>query len=360
MDEERKIILTMVEEGKITSGEAIKLLEALEEDFVNDELSNYKEKKVKDIEVDFKDNLRVNIGENISDMVHSIVDKSLSFGNWGPGQTTDITLEKDISHIKNPQLYLKATNGSIKVIPWDRNNICLNIIYKHKSNTNLKDNSFYNFIEDGNKIIFEPTSLKKFKISSIKLKAFIPKKIYDEIHLKTSNASINTKDIYTNKLNCNSSNGEIVLENLNSQYIDTTTSNGSFILNNINCKNLIATTKNGIVTLDNIKGENIKVNTTNGKITIKNLLAENINVLDMNTTNGSITTSFSSHPKNMFLDLKTSVGSISIDIPDLVYKNHMQNKFNSKQIFAHTIDFNENKKHLKVLARTFNGPIKIK
>lgn len=360
MSEERKMILTMVEEGKITSEEAIELLDALEENFINDGFSDYKEKEVKNIEVDFKDNLGANIGENISDMVHSIVDMGLSFGNWGPSQTTDITLEKDISHIENPQLYFKATNGSIKVIPWDKNNILLNVSYKHRKNTDLKNNSFYNFIEDGNRIIFEPTSLKKFKISSIKLEVFIPKKNYDEIYLTTSNASISIEDIYTNKLNCNSSNGKIVLENLNSQYIDATTSNGSFIFNNIDCKDLIATTKNGMIKLDSIKGENIKVNTTNGKIILENILGENINVLDMNTTNGSITTSFSYYPENMYLDLKTSVGSINIDVPDLVYKNHIQDKSNPKRVVAHTINFNENKEHLKILARTFNGPIKIK
>ncbi|HLR36271.1 MAG TPA: hypothetical protein VK071_13205 [Tissierellales bacterium] len=45
MNEERKVILTMVKERKITSEEAIELLEALEEGYIEDGFSDNKEKK---------------------------------------------------------------------------------------------------------------------------------------------------------------------------------------------------------------------------------------------------------------------------------------------------------------------------
>lgn len=390
MDDERMMILSMLEEGKITSEEAIKLLDALGENDSNIHFETYEETE-ENIEKKNKKNSTTknftfqgkkandfgsNIENLISDMVNNIVNKSLSFGLTGTYETVNKKIEKDISNIENPILDFNTINGSIKVEPWDEEKISLDITCAYKKNKSNKEDVPYNFYEEGRVIKFEPTNVKNTTIS---LKAKIPNKHYEKIILNTKNgsikihgleldslsaitknASITMEDITSLNIYGESTNASIRLKDIESEKVDVLTTNGKIDYKNITSNHTSGQTTNGSIKANNIKSKKAILKTTNGKISCTDIDGEQINELVLSTSNGSIDVSLMNISKMAYFDLETTVGSILLDIPDLVYKVNKKKNFVSKKIIAHTPDFDEDKESFVLKASTLTGSIRIK
>lgn len=415
MSEERMMILTMLEEGKISSEEASKLLQALDEtsewDYKDE---NSETEKNFDLEESLKEqdkklgNAGTNLGDKFSSFFSNL--KGNLFGNY---ETISTTLEKDISHIENPEIHIKSINGSIQLTPWDNKNICLKVVCQYKKGTQDSEDTFYDFLEEDNKIIFSPAYTSNI---GIKIEALIPDRMYKKVQLETSNGKIDIKQIETDNLICNTTNGSIIangnnskelnlttkngkisIENIDSDIIEANSTNSSISIKDVNCCSLSALTKNGkiimedieassiigstsngkiflkdiislelsgstsngSIELEDIKSGNINMTTSNGKIICNDILTNELENLDLNTSNASITINFADFSNPIYFDLETSLGTINLEIPNLVYKINKQNKLGSRKIIAHSIEYSEDEKHSKIIAQTSNGSIKI-
>ena len=128
MKEERKRILKLVEEGKMTVDEALFLIEKLEkggvkteekttalstnvkfEETKKQEYGNYKFNSVKDMVIDFVDTAFKKIKE---------FDLDLNFG-----QSVDINhiFHQNDAHLN--QMDIDMANGSVKVVPWEQKDV---------------------------------------------------------------------------------------------------------------------------------------------------------------------------------------------------------------------------------------------
>jgi len=413
MRDEKLMILTMLEEGKITSQEAIKLLEALEEtDYFMDYGTNEDEEKSINLE-QAKENLIEALEKNIEDRKEKIENIGIDIGNklanafnnlFGTGNLFNLSgnykvintqLEKDISHLDEASLVVKSINGKIDVKSWGEDKLLIKITYRYKNNSFTQDNSFYELYEEDNRIIFKPLYTNNVMMD---LSLYLPQKHYKEISLTTSNGRIQLEDLKLNLLTCNTSNASISLEDIVGENVDISTKNGkinlrdisspilkavstnaSIKLEDIESRDLMVATKNGRITLshiagegitvkssngsieaDNLKGKVINLDTSNGKIICRDLDDERIRELNLSTSNSTIDVEMNHLSKMGYYQLETSLGNINLDIPGLVYKENKQIDLGMKKIIAHSINFNEDEEHFILNASTSNGSIKIR
>lgn len=413
MRDEKLMILTMLEEGKITSQEAIKLLEALEEtDYFMDYGTNEDEEKSINLE-QAKENLIEALEKNIEDRKEKIENIGIDIVNklanafnnlFGTGNLFNLSgnykvintqLEKDISHLDEASLVVKSINGKIDVKSWGEDKLLIKITYRYKNNSFTQDNSFYELYEEDNRIIFKPLYTNNVMMD---LSLYLPQKHYKEISLTTSNGRIQLEDLKLNLLTCNTSNASISLEDIVGENVDISTKNGkinlrdisspilkavstnaSIKLEDIESRDLMVATKNGRITLshiagegitvkssngsieaDNLKGKVINLDTSNGKIICRDLDDERIRELNLSTSNSTIDVEMNHLSKMGYYQLETSLGNINLDIPGLVYKENKQIDLGMKKIIAHSINFNEDEEHFILNASTSNGSIKIR
>lgn len=411
MKEERMMILTMLEEGKISSEEALKLLDAIDDmPEENPEENNFNkneddkkinvEKTMKKVEETLKEqgkkmgDFGADLGNKISELVSGIKDKSSSVNFWSNYETINTTLEKDISHLNEPILDLKSVNGGIIVKPWEKESLLLKINCSFKKGVLDENDTLYDFYEEDNKIIFRPVYTSNI---GIKLEVYVPSKKYNSIILKTSNAKIETSDINLDSLICETTNsnininkidskninlttknGKIIIEKVNSSTIQANSTNSSILLGKISGEKIFVATKNGKIYIDEItsnqidgvtsngsievnkiQGKNIKLNTSNGKIICNNMNPDKIQVLELITSNASIQTCLDEIKGETYFDLETSLGTINLEIPSLVYEINRQNKLGTRKIIAHSINYKEEENYFKFIASTSNGSIKI-
>jgi len=346
MSEERIMILTMLQEGKITSEEATKLLNALDEAELKEyekftsgtaDTSNYDskdkeykktfeeaekkikeklEKKSKEFEKwsedfgeqfgqkfekwgeDFGeqfsqkfDKLGSSINEGaesfadkIFDFIDGIVDKGSFRGLFGEYDTITEHIEKDISDSLNPSLEFQAFNGKITLQSWDKNIISVKAICKLKKGSYTKDNPIYDLIIDEEKYIFKPR-YKKQK-AGISLEVFIPKKHYERIFLFTSNGKLEVKKADTKELLLETSNASIRLNDIQSDRINACTKNGRIAALDINSKIFDVDTNNGSIDLCALNTDQANITTSNGKISAAKITSD---ILNLTTSNSQIT-----------------------------------------------------------------------
>lgn len=405
------MILSMLEEGKIDSEEAVKLLEALEESEIfmpqeeNNEknkfidMGNTKEKmeefgkvikeqgrKVEDIGVD--------LGNKISEIFLGMKDNKGLEGLLGGYETINTSIEKDISNIENPSIDFKSINGSIVVENWAEDHMLIKINCKYKNRLLAKNDDFFNFYHEENRLVFRPKFENKIMIN---LKVYLPDRAYDEINLSstngqmkvedfelnnlflsTTNASVIVEDIKSQKISIETKNGRIYLNDISSPILEANTTNSNIAVEDIKCDELSVFTKNGRILISDILSNHILATTTNasieasdmsskeivlttsnGKITLEDVNPEKIQYLKLSTSNASIDAEIGEINKGSYFDLETSLGNIDLEVSDLVYKVNNQVNLGKKNIVAHSVDLNEEEKYLRLFASTSNGSIKI-
>ena len=399
MKEEKTMILKMLEEGKITSDEAIKLLEALEEkeDFQHKKSKSSRSDQYKDEEKNIFDDLEdlgSDIGNTLFDIFDGLKDFSTSLGFKNNYDTTTTELEMDLNSMENPSLDLRAINGDINLISTDEDALLIKVICQYKKGLLIANEPYFDFTNVDGKIIFNP---KYNSNISITLEISIPEKFYNQVKLNTTNGKIYIKGLNSRSVKCETSNshieveggnidlidltsknGKIMIKDINSKDIQTYTTNASIEIRSTNSESIDAKTGNGNIVLNNIKGVDINCKTSSspielseieselislisssGKILLSDINTNNTKNINLTTSNGSIICEMFNLNKEATFDLETSMGNINLNLPDLIYTTNKQVNLGLKKIIAHSIDYDLNRDHLKFVASTSNGSINI-
>lgn len=340
MSEERIMILTMLQEGKISSEDAAKLLDALDEselkeseennldsysstsytfdsmkkevdsdkyrkyqhkiENLEDKINEKIEKHSKDFENwgnNFGEKLNdkfVNLGDEITEGATSFTDKILSFVDdlvdkgtftniFGGYDTVTDTIERDLLNIDNPSLEIQAINGKITIKPWNKEIISIKAVCQLKKGSYNKDSSVYEVIEDGKRFVFKP---KYSGNIGTRLDVYIPEKHYERVFLFTSNGKIEAEDINSKELLFDTTNASIKLTDLHSGKIKVCTKNGKIISTDISAESLNVETTNSSIELSDIKCEHIEASTKNGKVLTSDTISDQLHII---TSNGQIT-----------------------------------------------------------------------
>ncbi|MCM2675657.1 DUF4097 family beta strand repeat-containing protein [Alkalicoccobacillus plakortidis] len=359
--EEKKMILKMIEDGKVTAEEGIKLLQAIEKDEstssstqlsteVNWEKGNESRdqkaksdagtyatkftdfvetafKKIKDADFDF------NFGS------HVVVDHTFHHRNETPS-VIDVSLE----------------NGSITLVPWEESDIrveCQAHVYRVKDSEEARRI----FLQE-TAFSFEDSKLQfRSKIKSLKIKTtiYVPKADYDRVKLYSFNGEISAADLKVDTLEVNTLNGALSFEGVQAKKANVETVNGSIHLKESNIHLVDAKTLNGAVYVSG-KVQDADIEAINGTLTYELNSLDEAGFAELKTTTGTI------HVKvapSIRLEgkFKTNVGSFSNDMADYEV---LEEKKDFANRLLHFVGNSSSTPRVKVSAVSNTGSIKAK
>lgn len=297
MQEERKKILKMVEEGRLTVEEALFLIEELEK----------KEKTMEDKKAELITELSTTVKQDESfnssgeykkegnfsgQKLHSTVDKIMDFVDSAFKKIKDFDLDLnfgqsiDITHIFQQsvtnltQIDIDLANGSVEVIPWDQDDVrveCAAKVYRVENQEEARKKLLAEvlFSIEGQKLIFS----NQQKWMKVDVTLYIPRVDYDKVRVRLFNGAISGANLKATDLKAKTANGKINFENLVAKKVETETANGAIQVIESHIYELEAETINGSIRTEG-SFQRADLQSFSGSIscTLKNQACENIEV----------------------------------------------------------------------------------
>lgn len=329
--EEKILILKMLEEGKISTEEALKLLESLDKrnDEIKHEEKNTSEKKLNDTINKFSkkaEELAGKVGpdfiskvENVSmdfaDATVKFADKMVNFfsngfNNADAYKNVSKNFSFPINNPENLRIKIKTQNLAITAGTSDNSEVYINMKLNILEET--ADIEKYISVTSEDNMININTDFPNKVWGKLEIK--LPKDILN-FEIETSNSKCIIDGISAQSLYCNTSNGKIEFSDSSFQKLRAATNNSKIILSQ--CQALSATldTSNSSIEMENSAFDKLKSSTTNGNIYLSRFYSVNLGeaIYELQTANGKITIAI---PKNnnaaYKINVNTTLGNINI------------------------------------------------
>ncbi|QFT90600.1 hypothetical protein FIU87_18305 [Bacillus sp. THAF10] len=389
--EERKRILKLVEEGKLTAEEGIILLESLEKNSEEsrqkqDELVTELTKNARGSQ-EAEDNLfkalstkmfsgshakggssfdkskfdsyskqassfKNNILDFVGSALQKIKDLDLDF-NFGPSISIQHAFQQSDVHLEH--IDLDVANGSVKVVPWNENDVkidCEAKVYEEDT----QDAARKAFLSE---VLFSIEAGKlRFSVQKkhIKVNAtvYVPERDYEQLNVRMFNGPISGEGLHVKSMKLKSANGSIAWERLQSDSMEVETANGHIKLIDCNAKEIEAETINGML---KVKGdvEKLELQSFNGNI-VTELTGDAARSISTKTKTGSVDL-FLSTANAIEAELKSNLGNFSCEIPGM---NVVEEKNEVVQKALHFKVKKEDAPLTYIMAETTTGSILIK
>ena len=320
MQDEKKRILKLVEEGKITASEALSLLELLEEEtkqnsekekeIVNDlstvvilDEEEKKEQETKKKVASAKDM----IFDLVDNVVAKVKELDLNFT-----KSADVT--HNFQHVYEPvkEIEIEVANGNVEIVSWEQNDIkveCEAKVYRTDDTTaarqTLLDEVTFSIKDEK---LFFVVGQKWMRVNS---KLYLPKMHFDKMKVRLFNGDIQGDALNIDQLKVKTANGKIILNDLTSLKADLETANGNIELKNFNTIKLECDTINGAIKSNGVFQE-ADFETFNGLISIEDC-DDKIKLLKAKSVSGAINVVV---PQNVYAtgEAKSYLGSLEVDL----------------------------------------------
>ena len=270
MQEERKRILDMVENGTITAQEALELLEALGKTtttatpMVNEEMhynqSTNNKSTSKQENPDFLNDIKRDftvMGEKFMHFMQGTVDKLKDF-EFDVKISDPIVFEEKFvkENIEFDDISINIANGKVEIIPTEEENVTALVkakCYRGSNEEELKARFAEEFIftTEANKL----RVYSDMKTIATHVVLYLPKKSYNYISARLFNGDFTAKNLEMTTLKIRTTNGKVDLEDLAFQRGDIETGNGT-------------------VQVQRVTGDSLEVETMNGRIYVDGKLKE--------------------------------------------------------------------------------------
>ncbi|MEK4908905.1 DUF4097 domain-containing protein [Niallia circulans] len=368
MADEKKRILELVESGKLTVDEALKLMEKVDE--VNEKKSLNEEEKI--ILEDFQKETKFhekkketssNYGFNFQaakDKLFDIVDTTIK-----KVKEVDLDLNfghfEEVSHIFQyhniapKKVDIDIPNGEVELIPWDQEEVsieCKAKVYRVNSLEEAKKV----FLKEVDVIVDEERLVLKtnHKWMKVKTQVYIPQISYESAIIRLFNGPITTFDVKAEKLYAKTANGKITLKAGENKKVEADAANGSIKVEKGKMEKLDAETINGSITVDGYFNK-VDLQAFNGSISCVNH-SEACEILELQGTTGSIEVSL---PESLAVsgELKTNFGGFNVELEGIQIIEE-KNEVLQKTLQFKSIQSSEH--HTKIEANTKTGSIKVK
>lgn len=296
------MILKMIEDGKISADEGLKLLDSLgketkesasTERSADFDRSSSHSKEEKQTEADPEETPFSRVTSFFESAFQKVREGDLDF-NFG--SVTEVNHVFQHQAITPKSIYISLDNGSVQVVPWDKEDIrleCEAKVYKAKDEEEARESLLKDalFSATEEKISFE-TKSKAMKVSVV---LYVPNTSYENVKLYTFNGSLNGESIKTDLFEASTTNGGVKTTDLVAKKATLETTNGSITCENHSVGSLYAKTLNGSIKIDGAAED-----------------------ADVETLNGSISYYLNDSIETGYLDIKTTTGSVKIYVSDQI------------------------------------------
>lgn len=406
LSEERMMILKMLQEGRINSDEAAKLLEALDanqkqapgsssnsgnyeaprqhhrpqanyydevakfreriNEWKRDFSKNYNQKDFDKMVDDFSSKAE-KVGKEVASATFGVVDKVVDFvGSFVDTGAFNIfgsciLVEKtyEAAAVEGTNLELQATNGQITVKKHQEDRILI----KAKIRTPQVDSEdVLVFTNDNGAVSLKLAKPDTFNLS-VSYEVYVPALKFNKLVLETKNSKIYVEDTLSEEFVSITKNGAIDLMGVNSGKVTIDTKNAKVAVNYLISRDININTKNSMIDMKNLKTEKLGAYTINGKVLLENLQAyDNATEIELvlKTRNADIKANLNdTENKGYKVKARTSNGGINLLIPSLLYRDAPNTSGFGKQIEAETENYSNTPQRVNINAETLNGYIEI-
>lgn len=316
MNQDRKRILEMVQEGKLSAQEAIVLLDALEDgsagaadakpasqaDAVSKAESkaestggtSWQQEKTKDSgsgDDTFYSQME-QAGERIFDFVNSALRKIKDI-DWQITQSVEVPHVFQQADEQIDRIDIDVANGPVRLIAWDQQEVrveCQAKVYRvedrDEGRSYFLDNTV--FSQDHGLLCFATKS----KWMRVETTAYIPRKMYKKVSVRVFN-------------------GEMTGELLESEHLIVKTTNGKVDLTGISGQKLDVDTVNGQIKVIDLNADKFEAETVNGAVDVKGFSRK----AELKSFNGNINLTLD-HTGTEIVEAKAVTGNININVPD--------------------------------------------
>jgi len=356
MQNERKRILTMVENGTISIEEALTLLEALEKNSGNggqsSETAGYREEfegqetqsepkpkgggKEESME-DFLNDLRKDVshvGDRFMQFMQTAVQRVKSFDFDMPfgsgGSTFTHSLTKSAEAVQ--EIIVDIDNGNLSIVAGEEAEIQAEFTVKsfsNKSEEEMKEEFLKKliFMNDDGKLRI----VSDLKLIQVSLVLTVPQKDYEKLSVRLLNGETRLNGLSASKLYCKTANGKIEATSLDFQNAELETGNGTIQAKELKGQELSAETMNGRVY---ISGEvrDIEAKSLNGHVVVTTT-DENADKIEARTVSGSVEIYV---PSKLPLvgNISTNMGRLDLQLKD-VTRSTVEDQFLQRSIGFH-------------------------
>ncbi len=405
LSEERMMILKMLQEGKITSDEAAKLLQALDanqnqssgssstggyntgrqyqkpQHNYYDEVAKFRERihewkrdisknySQKDFDkmVDEFSTKAEKVGKDVATITFGVVDKVVdfvgsfvdtgAFNIFGSCVLVEKTYEAEA--VAGANLELQATNGQITVKKHQENKILIKAKIRNSQTDTAEVLVFSN---ENNTVSLKLAKPDTFNLS-VAYEVYVPLVKFNKLVLETKNSKIYVEDTLSEEFISITKNGAIDLTGVNSNKIAVETKNAKVAINYLIGRDINISTKNAAIDMKNVKAEKLGAYTINGKILLENLqaydTASEINLI-LKTRNADIKTNMNdTDDRGYKVKAHTTNGGINLLIPNLLYRNAPKAEGSGKDVEAETGNYSSAAHRVNIIAETLNGYIEV-
>lgn len=359
MSEEKKIILRMLREGKITEDEALTLLDSVKDTKKKADHSKFGEFDTSQF-VDKIAQAAAKIGKETKEYISNFdfEDISIKFrSNLDQKARAERVVTENVIGSDNLELEVNNRNGKIIIYSWDNEEIEARADVRYDDRFVSQNYSFIKIDREGNKVIVRPdydkTSARHFTMN---MTVAVPKKYFEQIKLESTNSGIEIKEIETGSLKVNSTNGTIIIEDSKAEIADISSTNAQISVKGISGHELQINTTNGRILISDVDASDVDINTTNGTIVVDEI-KENVKNIDTSTNNGNITISI----KDVFKPVKAKVKNHFKDIDTNNFADSIFSNFVTEDgaMIAYSDGYEEEGEKLDIVASTYNGTINI-
>lgn len=301
MKEERKRILKLVEDGKLSAEEAILLIEKLEEEYEHAKTTKLHELSVEVLsqegqaeDTKKKESKVSSITAKLLDFVDTAVQKVKELDIDFPfGPSVQFSHIFQLQQVNVEGLFIHIVNGSVNIETWQDEDIrveCDVKAYKTEDLAAAREFFLQNSqcqIEGNRFVLF--VDKKTLKVNTT---IYVPDKVYHQLKIKLFNGPIRGE--------------QLKIENLKAK-----TANGMISFKHVKGKKAEAETANGQMKWNTFSYENLELETVNGMIDVQG----DVQKLDVQSFNGNLLISLT-EPACHTLYAKTTTGNIELKIPE--------------------------------------------
>ncbi len=386
MQNDRKRILTMLENGTITTDEALTLLEKLpQNDSSAKETSTpvehtetpkkTQENTYKKVEQDepekekefsskygrtsasaeeFMEDIRqdlTNVGDQFMQFMQSAVQKVKEFdmeNPFGAAVTFEHSVVKDGADIKD--LIVDIDNGKLSIVPGESDEISATFAVKAFTSSSVEE-AKQEFMD---KLICTADD-QSFRISSnsktvqVNTTLTVPKKAYHKISVRLLNGGCEVRNLESELVRVKTANGKVNLSYFKASEIEIETLNGEIRLLSIDSTKLDAQTVNGLIYIDG-KVKETEARTLNGAISVTTT-HEKPEKVDVKSVGGSIELYVPSQ-LSLVGSITSTIGSLSLKLPDVEKTSNQDPLLHRSINFKTEVSESASKLHLFAESKT--------
>lgn len=361
MQQERKRILKMVEEGTITAEEAVTLLEALGKERKSEQTTEEQPKQQSTFEDatnekqqsrlekdhsmdDFLEDLRKDfshVGERFMQFMQTAVEKVKTFdfeSPFGNGASFEKIITKEAAGLD--EIVIEIDNGALTVHTIEENEIRAQFNVKSYSNQSQEE-AEKDFLE---KLIFlkDEGTLRlssDLKFMQVNVELFVPKKDFEKISIRLLNGAFQLSDATVKQLRIKTANGKVDVKDMLFFESEVETANGSIRFTEVKGTKLEAETLNGKVYVDG-EVKDIEAQSLNGHVvlTTKDLDATKI---EAKTISGSVELYF---PRQLALtgEVSSNMGRLDLQLDDIQHTSQQEQFLQRSISFKKDVDGQNN------------------